>query len=138
MGRPGKRDPQAGERLAGPEPSLGAERADQVHGALGTAGRILQRRVAERRGPDDRSGSAGREHGSDRILVAQAARHFAGDSLSCRGHDPLDSVRLAACPVTGSVQINHMDPPRACRRKAPRNLRWVVAVDRLPPEVALG
>ena len=89
MGRPGKRDPQAGERLARPEPGLGAERADQVHRALGAAGRILQRQVAEGcqlcRGPAGQVDAVGRREpqGDHEVLV-----HRLGQEREQRSQHP--------------------------------------------------
>jgi hypothetical protein len=85
-------------------------------------------------GPEHDPLRAGRERGVDAPSVSQAAPELDGDID--RGDDPASALQVDRAPLPRTIQIDHVEEPRALRHPARRGVHGIGVVRGLPLVVA--
>jgi hypothetical protein len=103
----------------------------------GLAGASDQLGLLDRLGTDDAVGDAGVQVGGDRTLVPDAAPDL-DRQIRIRGGDGADGVAVHRLSGEGPVQIHQVQPARARRDPASRQLHRIIREDRLVLHPALA
>ncbi len=69
---------------------------------------------------------------------SQAAADLAGNRRTHRSNDVSDERRLAGRSRSNPVEVDDVDPLDPGRSECPRRRNRILAIDRLPCEIALG